>query len=106
MHIKLLAMYIVRDIFQLQFGHYRDAKALLQSAKDQKLLPPDAKEVRILSDFTGDAYRLIFEQGYDSLSDYEKSMEAGMGGDEWKNWYENFKKHVISSHREILKLVF
>lgn len=97
-------MYIVRDIFQLRFGAYKDAKALLDEAYSKGLLP-DAKSARVLSDFTGDAYRLIFEEGYDSLAEYELSLQQSMTKTDWKKWYEKFKPLVDSSHREILKQV-
>jgi len=97
-------MYIIRDIFQLHFGAYKEAKALLDEAYSKGLLP-DAKSSRVLSDFTGDAYRLIFEEGYDSLGDYEKSLAESMGTQDWKKWYEKFKRHVSTSYREILKQV-
>ena len=97
-------MYIIRDIFQLHFGAYKEAKALLDEAYSKGMLP-DAKSSRVLSDFTGDAYRLIFEEGYNSLADYEKSLTESMNKADWKKWYEKFKQHVASSHREILKLV-
>lgn len=97
-------MYIIRDIFQLRFGAYKEAKALLDEAYSKGLLP-DAKSARILSDFTGDSYRLIFEEGYDTLAGYEKSLGESMTKPAWKKWYEKFKTHIASSHREILKLV-
>ena len=97
-------MFIVRDIFQLRFGAYKEAKALLDQAYSKGLLP-DAKSARILSDFTGDSYRLIFEEGHDSLADYERSLSTSMGTKEWKAWYEKFKSHVTGSQREILKQV-
>jgi hypothetical protein len=97
-------MFIVRDIFQLHFGVYKDAKALLDEAYSNGLLP-DAKSARILTDFTGDAYRLIFEEGHDSLADYEKSLKDSMNKTDWKKWYEKFKPLVTSSHREILRQV-
>ena len=97
-------MFIVRDIFQLRFGAYKEAKALLDDAYSKGLLP-DAKSARILTDFTGDAYRLIFEEGHDSLADYERSLSASMGTKGWKKWYEKFKSHVTGSRREILKQV-
>jgi hypothetical protein len=68
-------------------------------------LMPEAKSTRVLTDFTGDSYRLIFEEGYDTLADYEKSLTSGMNEDLWKKWYEKFKPLVLSSHREILKQV-
>jgi len=97
-------MYIIRDIFKLKFGQYRDAKKLLDEAYSNGLLP-EAKSSRILTDFTGDSYRLIFEEGYDSLADYEKSLTSSMQEDAWKRWYDKFKSHVETSHREILKQI-
>lgn len=97
-------MYIVRDIFQLRFGEYKEAKALLDEAFSKGILP-DAKSARVLSDFTGSAYRLIFEEGHDTLADYERSLIASMKKTDWKKWYEKFKPHIESSSREILKQV-
>ena len=101
---KLLMMYIVHDIFQLQFGAYKGAKALLDEAYSKGMLP-EAKSSRILSDFTADSYRLIFEEGYNTLADYEKSLMESMARADWKKWYEKFKQQVVSSHREILQQV-
>lgn len=103
-HHKLTHMFIIRDIFRLHFGHYKDAKALIEEASKNGMLP-EAKTSRVLTDFTGDSYRLIFEEGYETLTDYEKSLGESMGKDEWKRWYDKFKQHVMSSHREILKQV-
>lgn len=97
-------MYIIRDIFQLGFGQFKEAKTLLDEAYRNGLLP-DAKSSRILSDFTGDSYRIIFEEGHDSLSDYERFLAESMNKSEWKKWYAKFKGHIQSSHREILKVV-
>ncbi len=97
-------MYIVRDIFHLQFGKFKEAKILLEEAYSKGLLP-DAKAARVLSDFTGGSYQLIFEEGHDTLGDYEHSLKESMGKTDWKKWYEKFKPLVNHSEREILKLV-
>lgn len=97
-------MYIVRDIFQLKFGQYKEAKVLLDEAYSNGLLP-DAKASRILTDFTGDSYRLILEEGFDTLDDYEKSLMKGMQNPKWKKWYDRFKIHITTSQREILRQV-
>lgn len=97
-------MYIIRDIFQLKFGHYRDAKALMDEAMKTGMLPESAAN-RALSDFTGDSYRLILEMGFGTLADYEKELNRDMSKPEWQAWYARFKEHVNSSHREILKQV-
>lgn len=97
-------MYIVRDIFQLEFAHYKEAKMLLDEAYSHGLLP-EAKASRILTDFTGDSFRLILEEGFDTLTDYEKSLADGIQKPAWKKWYDKFKSHVVSSHREILRQI-
>ena len=96
--------FVIRDIFYLKFGHFKDAKRLLEEATQKSMLP-EASQTRILTDFTGDAYRLIFEEGYDNLSEYELSLNSSMRTDEWQDWYERFKPHVERSHREILKQI-
>jgi steroid delta-isomerase-like uncharacterized protein len=96
--------FLVRDIFQLKFGHYREAKKLLDEATEKSMMPK-AGNTRILTDFTGAAYRLIFEEGFEHLSDYELSLTGSMATEEWHEWYERFKPHVESSFREILKQV-
>lgn len=97
-------MYIIRDIFYLQFGRYKEAKALLDKAYSNGLMP-DARSARVLTDFTGTAYRLIFEEGYLSLEEYEKALQESMNKPGWKKWYEQFKNLVRNSEREILKQV-
>lgn len=96
--------YVTRDIFHLKFGHYRDVKELLDEGRKAGLLP-EGKAQRVLTDFTGDAYRLILEEGFDSLAEYERDLSSELMQDEWKQWYKRFKEHVESGHREILKQI-
>ena len=100
----LKSAFVVRDIFQLKFGHYREAKKLLDEAAEKRMLP-EAQQMRVLTDFTGDSYRLIFEEGFENLADYEISLGSSMKADEWQEWYERFKPLVEKSHREILRQV-
>lgn len=95
-------MYLVRDIFQLKFGAFKETLSLLKQATEQNLMP--AAKTRILTDFTGRAYRLIFENQYDSLAAYEKDLSEGMRTKEWQDWYMQFKLHIESSEREIMKI--
>ena len=97
-------MYVIRDIFQLKFGQFREAKALLEEAKNRRLLP-EGHNMRALSDFTGGSYRLILEEGFDTLAAYEQSLTDGMKQPEWQDWYKAFKPLVAHSYREILKTV-
>ena len=97
-------MYIVREIFHLHFGKYKDAKALTDEAITLRLLqqPPGS---RILTDFTGEGYRLIFELPYSTLADFEADLKRELSASDWKDWYEKFKPLIRFSEREILRQV-
>ncbi|AOW09919.1 hypothetical protein [Flavobacterium gilvum] len=97
-------MYIVREIFYLQFGRYKDAKVLIDEAMKGGLMPQTTGN-RVLTDFTGESYRLIFESSYATLADFEKELAKDMGAANWKEWYEKFKALVRHSEREILKQI-
>jgi hypothetical protein len=96
-------MFIVREIFYLQFGRFKEAKALADEATKSGLMTlPEGG--RILSDFTGESYRLIMESPYKTLADFEADLAKEMNAPAWKEWYEKFKPYVRYSEREILKL--
>jgi len=97
-------MYIIREIFHLQFGRYRETKAIIDEGVKKNLLlqPPGS---RILTDFTGEGYRLIIELPYVTLADYEADLKKELNGVDWKAWYEKFKTMIRFSEREILKQV-
>jgi len=96
--------FVVRDIFKLKFGDFKPVKELFQEANEKKMFP-ETKAFRLLTDFTGDAYRLILEGGFDSLLEYETTLSSGTADPEWQGWYKRFMEHVESSHREILKQI-
>jgi hypothetical protein len=97
-------MYIVREIFHLQFGRYREAKTLIDEGMQKHLLLQPSGS-RILTDFTGEGYRLIIELPYATLAEYETDLKKELGGTGWKDWYEKFKALIRYSEREILKQV-
>jgi predicted ester cyclase len=101
---KLRSTYFVRDIFYLKFGQFREARKLMQEATEKNMFP-ESTQMRVLTDFTGDSYRLIMEEGFDSLGEYEISLSSGLNTPDWQNWYERFKPLVERSHREILKQI-
>ncbi len=95
-------MFIVREIFHLQFGRYKEAKALTDEAIRDGILKLSAG-ARILTDFTGKGYRLILESSCATLADFETDLAKELNAELWKVWYEKFKPLVQSSEREILK---
>jgi len=97
-------MYIVRDVFNLKYGHFRPVKAMMDEAVKMGMMPK-AESIRMLSDFTGGAYRFFIEASFESLGDFEKELSADMSKPEFQEWYKKFVEHVESGYREILKVV-
>ena len=97
-------MYIVREIFFLHFGRYKEAKALTDEAIKKGLLQQPHGS-RILTDFTGEGYRFIIELPYATLADFESDLKRELSAADWKDWYDKFKPLVRHSEREILKQV-
>ena len=97
-------MFLIREIFHLQFGRYREAKVLIDEGMQKHLLLQPSGS-RILTDFTGEGYRLIIELPYKTLADYEADLKKELGGSGWKEWYDKFKTLIRYSEREILKQV-
>jgi len=95
-------MYVIRNIFQLKFAHYKNVKALIDEGKQMGMF--DHPGTRMLTDFTGEAYRLILEHSHESLAAWEEDMK-NMGKPEWQQWYAKFSEHMDGSYREILKVV-
>jgi len=99
-------MIIVRDVFQLKFGKAKDARASLKVGLAMLVQAGvGGKSPRLLTDFTGPAYRLILEGSYDSLADYERQLAAAFALPGWGESYQKFVPFVESSHREILIVV-
>ena len=97
-------MYIIREIFHLHFGRYKEASAMIKEAIEKNLLVQPTG-MRFLTDFTGKGYRLIVELPYSTLAEYENDLTKELGGSGWTEWYERFKQLVQNSEREILKQV-
>ena len=97
-------MIVVRDTFYLKFGKAKEAKAL--TAEFNEILKKyDNTPRRFLTDFTGEAYRLILESTFADLASFESTLKSHFGRDEWRQWYEKFIPLVNRSEREILTLV-
>ena len=98
-------MIIVRDVFYLKFGKARDAKALLSEFNSIAEKHNDKTPRRFLTDFTGEAYRLVLEMTFSDLTSYETALKSYFGWEDWRKWYEKFIPLVNRSEREILSVV-
>ncbi len=96
-------MFVVRDVFRLKFGKFKEARMLLQQAMKDGLFQNAG--FRFYSDFTGDSYRLIFEVEFNDLHSYEQTLMQEMSTKPWQDWYAQFIPLIDSSNREILKKI-
>ncbi|MBL7960594.1 hypothetical protein JNL27_10190 [bacterium] len=97
-------MIIVRNIFQLKFGHAKDAKALIPEGRNI-MKQHGMGGARFMTDVTGQFYTLEMELSYDTLSAYEKNASETMGSKEFSAWYGKFMTHIESGRREIFSVV-
>lgn len=68
----------------MKFGCFREAKKILLQSNGY----------RLLTDFTGEGYRMIIELPYASLVNHEADLKKELGGTDWKDWYEKFKEFI------------
>ena len=99
-------MILVRNVFRLKFGKAKDA---IQIWKDGQALAKrlgfKAKSTRILTDLVGDFYTLVFENTFESLSDFEQSGRDVMANPEWQSWFARTLAVTESGYREIFNIV-
>jgi hypothetical protein len=97
-------MIVVRNVFQLEFGKAKEAKALIN--ENQKLMKKyELTTAKFMTDLTGTFYTVVMEISYESLADYERASEEVMGRDEFAAWYKRFVPLVRSGYREIFSVM-
>ena len=99
-------MIVVRNVFQVKFGKASDAVALWKEGLAlSKRIGFTAKSSRVLTDLVGQFYTVVFENTFDSLSDFESAAKTVMANPEWKSWYAKVAAITESGHREIMNIV-
>jgi hypothetical protein len=97
-------MILVRDIFQIKYGRMKEAKAAWKEMMPAGS-PPSKQHPRLLTDLTGPYYTLVFENTYESLTDYEKVSRQEMSSPGMAAAYQKFVPLVDSGRREIFTIV-
>ena len=97
-------MIVVRNTFQLKFGHAKEVKALIAEGTEM-MKKHSAAVPRYLLDVTGKFYTLEMELTFENLSAYEKNNSEVMAQKEFGMWYGKFMAHIESGHREIFSVV-
>lgn len=97
-------MIVVREVFQLHYGKYREAIALFKEMRD---LSPSmgSNGTRFLTDAVGRYYTLIMESEYESLSAFERSMAEETAAEGMSELNARFVPLVMEGRREIYRIV-
>jgi hypothetical protein len=98
-------MMIVRNVFQLKFGHAKEAVALgKEGLAIQKRIGVDLNQ-RIMTDVTGPFYTLVLEMTIPNLATLEGTMSKVMGDKDWQANYQKLLPLIESGYREIFNVV-
>lgn len=97
-------MIVVREVFQLHYGKYKEAMALFKEMRD---LDPSMNSTgtRFLTDAVGRYYTLIMESEYENLAAFEKSMAEGTAAAGMSELNARFVPLVMEGRREIYRIV-
>jgi len=97
-------MILVREVFQLKVGAAKEAKALFKEA-GELARKYDMPVGRALTDLTGPYYTFVWESTFNSIADWESSMNDPRGAEEWGKWYQKFAPLIDGGHREMFTIV-
>jgi hypothetical protein len=99
-------MIVVRNVFQLKFGHAKDAIAAWKEMIGlASKLDFGAQEMRLLTDAVGPFYTVVFEVSFESMGKYEESAKRMMANPQWSSAYQKITPHVESGYREIFNRI-
>ena len=99
-------MIVVRNVFRVKFGQSKEAVALWkESFTLAKKIGFPAKSSRVLTDLVGQFYTVVFENTFESLSDFENSAKTVMANPEWQAWYAKVSAVTESGYREVFNIV-
>jgi hypothetical protein len=97
-------MILVRDIFNLKFGKAKEAISVWNEGK-KILQNVNHFPERVLTDFTGNYYTLVIESTFNSLSEFEESLQNAFKAKDYQEWYQKFIPLAEGGHREIFKIL-
>jgi hypothetical protein len=97
-------MYLVRQVFQVKFGHMDEVMAALKTASESG--PQPSGNMRILTDVTGHNFTLVFETKAESLDAYWEDLQTSFQDPEMAEQTNALMQYMESGHREIYTIEF
>jgi quinol monooxygenase YgiN len=96
-------MIVVRNTFQVKFGHMKEAVALMKENMGRS--QSAAGKTRLLTDLTGDFYTLVMEMEYEDMAAAERDARETMRTPGFQETYQRFAAVVDSGRRDIYSVV-
>jgi hypothetical protein len=98
-------MIVVRNVFRVKFGKSKEAVGLWKEGLALgKKLGFQSKSNRLLTDLVGQFYTIVFENTFESLSDFENAAKTLMPNPEWQAWYAKVSAVTESGYREVFNI--
>ena len=94
----------VREVFQIAPDKMREAKALAREMAAYEVKMGGTAHT-MLTDLTGEYYRLVLESEFESLAAFETALGKAFGTEEWQRLYAPFRALIRGGSREILTVV-
>ncbi|PZS04028.1 MAG: hypothetical protein DLM69_02330 [Candidatus Chloroheliales bacterium] len=98
-------MLIIRDVFQVKWGHVDEAVALMKEIRDK--WNSEGKKgfaVRILTDASGPFFTMVTESEAQNLADWERLNAAAFADPDFAAWFARTAELVESGRREFYHL--
>jgi hypothetical protein len=91
-------MILVRDVFQVKFGHMDPILAILKEAEEIGI--GSDRLTRVLTDVSGQMFTLVFEAKVESIDAHLARMQESFNDPELSGWMGRIMEHVDSGRRE------
>lgn len=97
-------MILVRDVLKIDPAHMQEAKKIARENNEHGK-KQGYPEMIVMTDLTGEFYKLVLESKFDSLAHYEQLMKRMMESKDWKKTYPRLRKFLRGGKREIYRIV-
>lgn len=97
-------MILVRQVFQVKYGHMDKVLAALKSMAESG--QPTGMVSRVLTDISGKNFTLVFESTAESMDAYWSALQTSFQDPEMAAQMGTFIDYIESGHREFYTIEF
>lgn len=97
-------MILVRDVLQIDPMQMKAAREVVQQSETM-LATTGYPRPKMMTDLTGDFYRLVLEGEFADLASYEREMTKTMAHPDWQAFYGKLRPMVKGGSREVFTIL-